>query len=731
MKIWLRPEPEPSEGGMIGFRRQLLLVLGACIALGVWFLVPWATADDSPTLFAATTILIGLALGVFTVLASNRHPRTTSIVLSVGGMLLIAAIAIIYDREISFALMALPILTAGLLLGHIMGMAAGIAAIMLIIIVSRALGLPNVLYWSLFAGMATGIAMVTGQFVFQVDYWERALVMQQRDYIDQLRQRQGELNRALKALDDAYESLKRANSELASARVRAEEARVLKEQFVANVSHELRTPLNLIVGFVEMIYLSPEVYQGAVLTPTLEGDLQEVYRASRHLQSLVNDILDLSRIDASRLPMFRELQDLRPVIKEAVDTVRPLFRQRGLFLDIEESQELPALFIDRTRIRQVLLNLFNNAARYTDRGGVRVTTTYDEQEVTIGVHDTGAGIPANQLEIIFEQFRQADPGRRGQTGAGLGLSLSRQFVRLHGGRMWAESTLDQGSSFYFTLPLPGTQAESPTLYRTPDRRRIRPDTAPVLILDPDPSIADMLSRYLGDRLVITVDKESGLNELVAAEHPVAIVVNLPPDAPDTLWLAPPSELIHRYGVPLFRCSIPSPSWLRYASTFDEVLTKPVSAETITALAHRHANPEEGILIVDDDPGFVRLIRRTLEMAEWQGPVDSAYSGQHALRLAVEKPPRLVFLDLLMPEMDGFEVLKAMRQEPELLHTRIVAVTATSYAEEALRRMGSRLTLTQSTGLTTGTVVELLHSALNLVRPNYIPEGSPPETEDNA
>lgn len=717
---WLPPEREPGEGGMVAFRRGVLLFLSLGTFQGAWMLVPWATESPGPTAFEAATIALGIALSGLVFLLRNRWPLLASRLYAVAGLPYVALVVVAFDRPVSLALLTLPALAAGLLLGRRSGILFGIGAVGLMVLLNDLVGVSDLAFWVVLLVFTTGLGALAGHFASQVDYWERALVQQQRGYIEQLRDRQGELNRTLKALDEAYESLKRTNEELRLARRQAEEARALKEQFVANVSHELRTPLNLIVGFAEMMYLSPEIYDGVTWTPMLEGDVHEVYRASRHLQGLVNDILDMARIDASRMPMFRELQDLRAIVQEAAKTVEPLFRQRGLTHTISCPDCLPDLFVDPTRIRQVMLNLYNNAARYTDQGGVRTTIVPAEDTIVVGVHDTGVGIGADQQESIFEEFRQPDPSLRGRGGAGLGLALSREFVRLHSGRMWVESTVGRGSSFYFALPLPGTIAMPMGLQRTPDRHRIALETAPVVVVDPDPSTAEMLSRYLDDRPVLSVSDVSELPAVIESEHPLAVILNLSPDLAPEAWFEAPAAAVERHGVPVFRCSIPSPSWLRSSTGFDEILTKPISQASLDRLFEGYAAPPARVLIVDNDPGFVRLVCRMLRDHRTT-EIHTAYGGEHALRLAREAQPQLVLLDLLMPDVDGFAVLSALRADATTGNARIVAVTASGYAEEALQRLGRRLTLTQSTGLSPGTLVDLLSASLRFVRPDYVSE----------
>ena len=278
--------------------------------------------------------------------------------------------------------------------------------------------------------------------------WAWSSQQRANQLLEELRDRRGELNRTLVALTEANRRLKRTGRELALARQRADEARRLKEQFAANISHELRTPLNLILGFSEMMYLSPDVYGEMEWPSTLRRDVHQIYRSSRQLMDLINDVLDLSRIDAVRMPIHSEPSDLAEIIREAVETASDLFRGRVLDVRVEMPPELPPLNLDRTRIRQVLLNLLNNAARFTQHGHIIVSAERNEREVVVSVADTGVGIPAEELPAIFEEFHQVDMSlRRRQEGAGLGLAISKRFVELHNGRIWAESQAGEGSTF--------------------------------------------------------------------------------------------------------------------------------------------------------------------------------------------------------------------------------------------------------------------------------------------
>ncbi len=577
------------------------------------------------------------------------------------------------------------------------------------------------LFWPLILLMAL---VVVAQFIlYQSLYtfldWSWNSQQRANTLLEQLREQQGRLNRALTALTEATRRLQRTNRELALARQDADEARALREQFVVNISHELRTPLNLIVGFVEMMYLSPDDYEGVVWTPELTADVGRMYRAGNHLESLVNDILDLSRIDTARLPMFRELISLRTIIDEAGETISPLLERNNLSYEVVYDDRTPNLLLDRTRIRQVMLNLLNNAIRFTDEGGIVVRVRRLEDEVEVSVVDTGVGIPPEQIPHIFEKFTQAHVGSNSRGGAGLGLALSKQFVWLHGGSMWVDSTLGQGSTFTFTLPLPGANLVRSEQLRSVPPRPVSPQDTPVLVADPDAGIADMLGRYIGDRRVVPLRNIEELDALIESEHPGAVIHNLLPDTPAHEWLAALGEASARYNVPILRCSIPSPSWLPEMSGIDHCLTKPVSREALRDVLMGYGPRIGRLMIVDDDPGFVSLMERMIGTMDLVDDIRMVYSGAEALRVMETYRPDLVLLDLFMPDTDGFAVIDAMHAQEDLSDTHVVAVTASSYGEEMLVRKGTHFTLTQAKGLSTGKLTDILHAILDIVEADYV------------
>jgi signal transduction histidine kinase len=228
------------------------------------------------------------------------------------------------------------------------------------------------------------------------------------------------------------------------------------------MSHELRTPLNAIIGFSETMLRFPAMYDDVKLPPAYEDDLQQIYTSGRQLLMLINDILDLAKVDAGKLDVRIDRVDLNPLLKKVVSTAGGLIGGKPVRLETDIPDDLPLIWADSARVEQVLLNLYSNAAKFTDRGAIRLTVSPAEGGVRISLSDTGIGISQDNLDVIFEEFKQAETGGRDpRSGAGLGLAISRQLMALMGGRIWAESELGKGSTFHFVLPAYEEAATAP------------------------------------------------------------------------------------------------------------------------------------------------------------------------------------------------------------------------------------------------------------------------------
>ncbi|MBC7235359.1 MAG: response regulator [Chloroflexi bacterium] len=543
--------------------------------------------------------------------------------------------------------------------------------------------------------------------------WQRA-----QEALEETRARRGELYRALHALEEATYRIERMNNELIVARAEAEEARALKARFVATVSHEIRGPLNLILGFSRLMALSPERYRSP-LPPDYRADVVTIYRNSQHLSSLVDDILDLSQIEANHLPLIKERVDLEPqVIQEAVEIVRPLASRKGLSLTLNLHGNLPTLLIDPVRVRQVLLNLLTNAVRFSEKGGITLSTKLEEDRVIVSVQDTGPGIPQEELPQLFKAFHQLSTTvREGEKGSGLGLSISKQLVELHGGEIWVESQVDVGTTVSFSLPLPGQAGGALGVTTPKERRSAQPRKEYVLVAHPDLAMVRILSRYLEDYRVIGLPAEE-VRTVVEELHPRAILTT-----PELAGPIRESLASLPYDVPLITCAMPRLTEA-LADGILGYLVKPVTPEMLTTVMKRvYHNGEMTVLLVDDDPDALRLIETMLLAIPRPYRILKAYDGLQALHMMAEVKPDLVFADLLMPGMDGEEMIARMRADERLAQVPVVILSARDWSEEALT-IGLPLSVHRRQPLKIGQAAACLLALLKQIAPRYLAEPEP-------
>jgi len=514
--------------------------------------------------------------------------------------------------------------------------------------------------------------------------WATYSQKQAQESIESARERRAELRKMADMLRHNQERLHYLNIRLEQARVAAEEAYRTKQHFVANVSHELRTPLNLITGFSEMMAFSPESYGGVRLPPQYQEDVMEIYRSSKHLLSLIEDVLALAQLEAGQMIVQREWTDLATIIHEAADTLRPLIEAKGLVLQTVVPPDLPAVYMDAGRIRQVLLNILNNAYRFTEQGSIRVEVTMQPEEVLVQVRDTGVGISPDDLPLIFEEFHNLAGGPSARRdGFGLGLSISRRLVEAHGGRLWATSDRGVGSCFSIALPIEirDPSVGRPTLVRTGPRAKME-RTRPVILEVGEEPGHEMLERRLSEYRVVHVRPQQ-VASVYERYVPVALWLN-DPSSHDELphYLAP--LLRAAPTLPVISCRIPTQTDLARKLRTDFFFPKPVTREKIARAIEQLSEhrPIKRVLIIDDDPSMVRLLQRVLLSLD--GPplqVIEACGGQEGLALLESERPDLVLLDLAMPEVSGYDVLEVLHREPAYSDTRVILMTGVGLSEE--------------------------------------------------
>ncbi len=513
---------------------------------------------------------------------------------------------------------------------------------------------------------------------------------------------------------DLYRQAEQARRVAEEGRRLAEEANLLKSRFLSTVSHELRTPLSLIVGTIEML-LRERSDRQAPLPGPYQRDLQSIRTSAQHLAHLISDVLDLASSQAGELRLVSEPLRLGEVLAPVAMLGETMAREKGLSWESALPADLPMVWGDRTRLQQVVLNLVSNAVKFTEQGYIRLWVEVGKRQVVIAVTDSGMGVPSAEQEFIFDEFRQSErAARRGYGGIGLGLAISRRLVELHGGSIGVLSTGadEAGSTFYFTLP--ALPADISTVSGGEDR------TGTVLVLTEHAGAGGWLANQLTARgfTVDTVALEAHPNWLgpIIAAPPGAVVLDFEPAAERGWELM---QLLRRnpatQDVPVIFCVYAEGEDQGFALELDFV-TKPVAAQELAHALFRQGldasrcNGNHTILVVDDEPEILALHARLLEELAPKCRILKAHDGGEALKLMEERRPDLVLLDLKMPVLDGFDVLKAMRERAQTRDVPVIVLTAQILTSQDMARLQEGVAAVLSKGLFTG--VEVLAQVTN-------------------
>jgi PAS domain S-box-containing protein len=484
-------------------------------------------------------------------------------------------------------------------------------------------------------------------------------------------------------------------TELLKARQDAEAANSAKSQFLANMSHELRTPLNAIIGYSEMLQEDAEDAGQQAFVP----DLGKIHSAGKHLLALINDILDLSKIEAGKMELYLEDFDVAQVVADVATTIRPLVEQNANRLEVRCPPDLGGMHSDLTRTRQVLLNLLSNACKFTADGTVtleaaRESGGRDGDVVMLRVADTGIGMTPAQLDGVFEAFAQADITTASKYGGtGLGLAISRKFCQMMGGDITVESEPGRGSAFTVTLPAraPGYGAGAAQAIEdaTPGADGGDGRAGTVLVIDDDPAVRTLMGRFLakeGFRVHLAAGGEAGL-QTARRERPDVITLDVMMPGMDgwavlTALKADPEVA----DIPVVMLSIVDDKNMGFALGASEYMTKPIDRDRLKAILMKYgADGQRGpVLVVEDDDDARSVLRRALEREGW-GVVE-AQNGRVALERLDRALPGLVLLDLMMPEMDGFEFLEAFRQREGCEVIPVVVITGKELSDDERGRL---------------------------------------------
>jgi signal transduction histidine kinase/CheY-like chemotaxis protein len=490
--------------------------------------------------------------------------------------------------------------------------------------------------------------------------------------------------------------LNRMNEELGRLYQQLDAANRHKSEFLASMSHELRTPLNAIIGFSEVLL---ERLFGD-LNPKQEEYLRDILDSGRHLLSLINDILDLSKVEAGRMELELGSFSLAEALENGLTMVRERASRHGITLSIDVAPTLDSIEADERKVKQVVFNLLSNAVKFTPDGGqVGIKATMGEGEVHVTVWDAGIGIAPEDQERIFEEFRQAgDMDGHRREGTGLGLSLAKRFVELHGGRIWVESEVGQGSRFTFTLPI--CRASQPDVTSVPAEYPVVgsvPGEPVVLVVEDDPQAAELLKVYLegaGCKVEQARDGEEGFDK-ARRLHPALVTLDLLlPKVDGWDLLARLKGEPDTQQIPVVIVSIIDQRGRGFALGAADYLVKPVSREDLinalqhTSLIRQSQREAVTVLAIDDDPMAVELVEAILAAEGFR--VLKAYGGAEGLALARRELPVLIILDLLMPEVDGFAVVEQLRADPATAAIPIIILTSKSLTPDEKARLNGEI-----------------------------------------
>jgi adenylate cyclase len=482
---------------------------------------------------------------------------------------------------------------------------------------------------------------------------------------------------------------------LAEARDAAMEATVTKSRFLANMSHELRTPLNAIIGITEMLM---DDAQDAGIKETLEP-LERIARAGKHLLQLINEVLDLSKIEAGKLEMNYEAVTLALLVADVIGEVEPLAAKNNDQLVVECPSDIGVIHSDPVRLRQIMLNLLSNACKFTENGKVSMSVGRSRTEVdewiSIRVTDSGIGMTAEQIGRLFQEFSQADSSTtRKYGGTGLGLAITDRLCSMMGGSIEVESKPGIGTSFNVRLPADRPAVSDAAAVETapapaPVTRPSGPTTNRVLVIDDDNTVRDLMRRYLSREGFDVVTAGGGREGLEFARelHPSVITLDVfMADMDGWSVLEALKQDPQLDGIPVIMMTISDERQKGFALGASGYLTKPVNRAQLSELLARFKNVEAmpRALVVEDDLDAREMLRRLLVGEGWK--VSVAGNGREALNLLATEQPNLVLLDLMMPEMDGFEFLDEFRKDPKFASTPVIVVTAADLSPEDRRRL---------------------------------------------
>jgi signal transduction histidine kinase/DNA-binding response OmpR family regulator len=523
-------------------------------------------------------------------------------------------------------------------------------------------------------------------------------VSRERDYSVRLEPEAGdEVGELIDGFNEMLGEIRARDAELQVAKENAESANKTKSAFLANMSHELRTPLNAIIGYSEMMQEDAADLGYTELVP----DLKKVHTAGRHLLDLINDILDLSKIEAGKMELSPEQFDIRALIEQLTQTVAPLVEQNANKLETAVDAGVQSMTADPMRVRQILLNLVGNATKFTKKGTITLAISASKADgaewIKFAISDTGIGMTREQVGRLFQAFVQADSSTTRQYGGtGLGLAISQAFAQRMGGHITVDSELGKGTTFTLHLPVNMKERRDGEALRDTEADRyagMQPSReTTILVIDDDRTVRDLMVRMLnkeGFRVVTAWGAKEGLR-LAREIRPSVITLDVIMPELDGWWtlsqLKADPELA---DIPVILITMVDDRQKAFTLGAADYMVKPIDRERLGRLLNRFVceQPPCRVLVVDDDPAVRDILRRTFTKAGWD--VSEAENGREGLRILEQSVPELVLLDLMMPEVDGFQFLEELHRNETMKHVPVIVLTSKILtSEDRLRLNGS-------------------------------------------